>query len=110
MIRTLNIQYSWKNKYEDNQLWQELKETTKKLKSYNLTYIIKRVKANFKTYFTNLELYKQNPDLFTGIPKPPKPKKLSKITDYSVELDKYTSLSFARLEKENLIGINLSNT
>jgi len=99
-----------KNKYKDNQLWHELKETAKKLKSYNLTYIIKRVKANFKTYFTNLELYKQNPNLFTGIPKPPKPKKLYKITDYSVELDKYTSLSFARLEKENLIGINLSNS
>ena len=99
-----------KNKYKDNQLWHELKETAKKLKSHNLTYIIKRVKANFKTYFTKLELYKQNPNLFTGIPKPPKPKKLSKITDYSVELDRYTSLSFARLEEENLIGINLSNS
>jgi enoyl reductase-like protein len=99
-----------KNKYKDNQLWHELKETAKKLKSHNLTYIIKRVKANFKTYFTKLELYKQNPNLFTGMPKPPKPKKLSKITYYSVELDKYTSLSFARLEKENLTGINLSNS
>jgi IS605 OrfB family transposase len=99
-----------KNKYKDNQLWHELKETAKKLKSHNLTYIIKRVKANFKTYFTKLELYKQNPNLFTGMPKPPKPKKLSKITDYSVELDRYTSLSFARLEEENLIGINLSNS
>jgi hypothetical protein len=99
-----------KNKYKDNQLWQELKETAKKLKPHNVVGIIKRVKANFKTYFTNLEAYKQNPNLFTGMPKPPKPKKLSKITYYSVELDKYTSLSFARLEKENLTGINLSNS
>jgi len=99
-----------KNKYKDNQLWQELKETAKKLKPHNVVGIIKRVKANFKTYFTNLELYKQNPNLFKGIPKPPKPKKLSKLTNYSLELDKYTSLSFARLEKENLIGINLSNS
>jgi IS605 OrfB family transposase len=43
------------------------------------------------------------------MPKPPKPKKLSKMTNYSVELDKYCSLSFARLEKENLVGINLSD-
>jgi len=96
-----------KDKYKDNQLWQTLKETAKKLKSHNVVEIIKRVKANFKTYFTNLEAYKQNPNLFTGIPKPPKPKKLSKITDYSVELDKHNSLSFIKLEKENLVGINL---
>jgi len=96
-----------KNKYKDNQLWNELKETAKKLKPHNLTYIIKRVKASFNTYFTSLELYKQNPSLFQGTPKPPKPKKLSKMTNYAVELDKYCSLSFARLEKENLVGINL---
>ena len=96
-----------KNKYKDNQLWQELKEIAKQLKPHNLTYVIKRIKASFKSYFKNLELYKQNPNLFTGVPKLPKPKKLSKITNYSIELDKYCSLSFARLEKENLIGINL---
>jgi IS605 OrfB family transposase len=98
-----------KNKYKDNQLWNELKETAKKLKSHNLTYIIKSVKASFNTYFTSLELYKQNPSLFQGTPKPPKPKKLSKLTNYAVELDKYCSLSFVRLEKENLVGINLSD-
>jgi IS605 OrfB family transposase len=98
-----------KNKYKDNQLWQALKETAKKLKPHNVVEIIKRLKANFKTYFTNLEAYKQNPNLFTGMPKPPKPKKLSKVTNYSVELDKYNSLFFTKLEKENLIGINLSN-
>jgi hypothetical protein len=100
-----------KNKYKDNQLWQTLKETAKNLKAHNVTKIvteiIKRVKANYKTYFTNLETYKQNPNLFTGMPKPPKAKKLLKITNYSVELDKYTSLSFTKLEKENLTGINL---
>jgi len=107
--RSEQVEYL-KNKYKDNQLWYELKETAKKLKSHNLTYIIKRVKASFKVYFTNLELYKQNPSLFNGMPKPPKPKKLSKMTNYSVELDKYCSLSFARLKKENLIGINLSDS
>jgi IS605 OrfB family transposase len=99
-----------KNKYKDNQLWQALKETAKNLKPHNIIEIIKRVKTNYKTYFTNLEAYKQNPNLFTGMPRPPKPKKLSKITNYSVELDKYASLSFAKLEKENLVGINLSKS
>jgi len=97
-----------KNKYKDNQLWQELKEIAKKLKQHNVFMVIKRIKASFKTYFTSIEIYKHNPKLFTGIPKPPRPKKLSKITNYAVELDKYYSLSFIRLEKENLIGINLS--
>jgi putative transposase len=98
-----------KNKYKDNQQWQALKETAKKLKPHNLTYVIKRVKTSFKTYFKSLELYNQNPNLFTGVPKPPKPKKLSKLTNYSIELDKYCCLSFARLERENLVGVNLSN-
>jgi len=98
-----------KEKYKDNQLWQALKETATKLKLHNMVAIIKRVKANYKTYFTNLEAYKQNPSLFTGMPKPPKPKKLLKVNEYSIELDKYCSLSFARLEKENLVGINLAN-
>jgi hypothetical protein len=89
-----------KNKYEDNQLWQALKQTAKNLKAHNIVEIIKRVKGNFRTYFANLENYKQNPSLFTGMPKPPKAKKLSKIINYSVELDKYNSLSFAKVMKD----------
>jgi IS605 OrfB family transposase len=98
-----------KDKYKDNQLWQALKETAKRLKPHNVVEIIKRVRGSYKAYFTNLEAYKQNPNLFTGMPKLPKPKKLSKVIDYSVELDKYNSLSFTKLGKENLIGINLSD-
>ena len=106
---SLQVEYL-KSKYKDNQLWNELKETAKKLKSHNIFMVIKRVKDTFKAYFNSLETYKQNPNLFNGMPKPPKPKKLSKITNYSVELDKYCSLSFAHLEKKNLVGINLSNS
>jgi len=98
-----------KNKYKDNKLWQELKETAKELNPHNLTYIIKRVKTAFNTYFTSLELYEQNPSLFQGEPKPPITKNIHMSTNYTVELDKYTSLSFVRLEKENLVGINLSD-
>ncbi len=98
-----------KEKYKDNQLWQSLSEVAKKIKQHNFGYIIDRVKANYKTYFTNIKIYKENPCLFTGMPNPPKPKKLSKMTEYAIELDKYTALSFAKLEKQNLIGINLTN-
>jgi hypothetical protein len=34
-----------KNKYQDNQLWQALKETAKKLKPHNVVEVIKRVVA-----------------------------------------------------------------
>jgi len=117
IINTLyyyNYQYSeqqeyLKNKYKNNPLWKELKEVAKKLNPYNLTYIIERVRTVFDTYFTSLELYEQNPNLFQEKPKPPITRKLSELTEYSIELDKYGSLSFVRLEKENLIGINLSD-
>jgi len=98
-----------KNKYKDNQLWQELKETAKELNPHNLTYVIKRIKTAFDIYFTSLELYEQNPSLFQGEPKLPIAKNMHMTTNYTVELDKYTSLSFVRLEKENLVGINLSD-
>ncbi|MFP3256642.1 MAG: hypothetical protein RXO36_02405 [Candidatus Nanopusillus acidilobi] len=109
-----NYQYSeqqeyLKNKYKNNKLWQELKETAKKLNPYNLTYIIERVRTAFDTYFTCLELYEQNPNLFTRLPMYPVAGDFSELTNYSIELDKYGSLSFIRLEKENLIGINLSD-
>jgi len=109
-----NYQYSeqqeyLRNKYKDNQLWQALKETAKKLNPYNLTYIIERVRTAFDTYFTNLELYEQNPNLFQEMPLSPIARNFSKPTNYSIELDKYASLSFLRLEKDNLVGINLSD-
>jgi len=97
-----------KNKYKDNKLWQELKEIAKGLNPYNLTYIIERVKIAFDNYFTSLKLYEQNPSLFQEIPKPPNTNK-SKLENYVIELDKYGALSFVRLEKENLIGINLTD-
>jgi len=96
-------------KYKDSELWQSLKETAKTIKQHNFVYIIDRVKSNYKTYFANLRLWHENPSLFTGMPKPPRPKKLSKLTNYAVDIDKYNALSFAKLENKNLIGVNLSN-
>jgi len=56
-----------------------------------------------------MQMWHKNPSLFKGMPKPPRPKKLSKLTNYAVDIDRYTALSFAQLERKNLIGVNLSN-
>jgi IS605 OrfB family transposase len=88
----------FKNKYECEQLWETLKETSKKLNPHNLSHIIERVETKFNLYIESLETS-----------KPLKLDELTKIYDYSVELDKHDSLSLARLEKDHLIGIRLSN-
>jgi hypothetical protein len=103
-----NVNYL-KEKYKNNELWKNLKEVAKSLKPHNLVYVIDRVKTDYKNYFVDLKLWKENPSSFTGMPKPPKPKKLSKLRNYSIELDKYNALSFVNLESKNIIGINLSN-
>jgi putative transposase len=117
-LRNALLDYKTKNskdsdylneKYKDSKLWQSLKETAKTIKQHNFVYIIDKVKSNYKTYFTNLQMWHKNPSLFTGMPKPPRPKKLSRLTNYSVDIDRYTALSFAQLERKNLIGVNLSN-
>lgn len=91
---SVQIKYLRK-KYKKNKLWIALRETTNKLNPHNLIYVIKEVKVNFDIHFKNLEDYNQEPNLFDGF--------------YAVELDKHNSLSFARVEKENLVGIRLSN-
>jgi len=97
------------NKYQYENLWQTLKETAKKLNPHNLNYVIQRVEANFNLYKEQLKKYNQKFDLFTKKSKLPNPTELYKIYDYSVQLDKQNSLSLARLEKDSLIGIKLSN-
>jgi hypothetical protein len=39
-----------KGKYKGDKLWMELKGVTRKLKLHNLTFIIDRVKSNYKLY------------------------------------------------------------
>ena len=97
------------NKYQYEQLWQTLKETSHKLNPHNLNYVIQRVEANFNIYIEQLKKYNQKSDLSAKKSKLPDPTELYKIYDYSVQLDKQNSLSLARLEKDRLIGIKLSN-
>lgn len=84
-------------KYSTNQLMQDLITVSKELKIHNLVMIMKRVKAQYKGFFTKI----QNGDTEA---RPPKPKKLSKMINYTIPLDSSKSFSLSR---KNVLGINL---
>ncbi len=50
--------------------------------------VIRNVVKDFKNYFKALKTYKKNPEKFKGKPRPPKPKKLRYLMDFSVEGNK----------------------
>ncbi|WIF95944.1 transposase [Caminicella sporogenes] len=88
-----------RNKYKNHQIMNDLIKLSKDLKIHNLVEIMKRVKAEYKGYFTKIK----NGDYKA---RPPKPKKLSKLTNYTIPLDSYKGFS---LKRKNQIGINLNN-
>ncbi len=94
-----------KEKYKNDKLYQDLIEIGQELKNHNLVMIIRRYKKDFKNYFIALEDYKKNPKKYTGKPQLPKPRKLSKLTQYSIPLDNANGVRF----KKNLIGLNLKD-
>lgn len=87
------------NKYKNHQLFQNMKSLAKELKIHNLVEIMKRVKSQYKGFFTKIK----NGDYKA---KPPKPKKLSKLTNYTIPLDSAKSFT---LKRKNQLGINLNN-
>ncbi|WIF94211.1 transposase [Caminicella sporogenes] len=88
-----------RNKYKNHQIMNDLINLSKNLKIHNLVEIMKRIKAEYKGYFTKIK----NGDYKA---RPPKPKKLSKLTNYTIPLDSYKGFS---LKRKNQIGINLNN-
>ena len=95
-----------KEKYKDNKLYQDLVNVGQELKTHNLVEIVKRLKKDFSNYFKALKEYKKNPNKHIGLPKLPKTKKLSELSNYSIPLDSYNSISF---KKKNVVGINLNS-
>jgi len=95
-----------KEKYKDNELYKDLVSVGQELKTHNLVEIVKRLKKDFSNYFKALKDYKKNPDKYTGLPQLPKAKKLSQLTNYSIPLDSYASISFKR---KDVVGINLNS-
>ena len=69
----------------------------------NVSMIIRRIKGEWNTFFTQIEQYRNNPNGFKGRPKPPKAKKLSKVIHASIPLE----VSKFSLKKHNKIGLTL---
>jgi len=83
-------------------LYEKLKEQKDKIKnSALLSSVIRKVVRDFTNYFKALESYKNNPDKFKGIPRPPKPKKLKWVSNYSVEF--VTALGIVKREKDYIL-------
>ncbi|KGG80147.1 hypothetical protein Y919_07775, partial [Caloranaerobacter azorensis H53214] len=88
-----------RNKYKNHQIMNDLINLSKELKIHNIVEIIKRVKSQYKGFFTRVK----NGDYKAKLPKP---KKLSKLTNYTIPLDSYKGFS---LKRKNQLGINLNN-
>ena len=86
-----------REKYKDNELMKDLLLLGKELKVHNLSMIIRRIKGQYKTYFSKL---KKDDNA-----NPPKAKKLSKLREYSIPLD----VNGWSLKQEDLLGINLND-
>ena len=84
-------------KYKENDKMNKLIILSKSLKIHNISDLIKRVKSNYKSFFTKIRnKVKANV---------PCAKKLSLLTKYSILVDK---IAFS-IKKKDKIGINLSN-
>jgi hypothetical protein len=71
---------------ELSELWTNLKTQKTKIENAHLVQsVIRSVVKNFNNYFKAIKSYKKNPEKFRGKPKPPKPKKLRYLMDFSVE-------------------------
>ncbi len=74
------------NNTELKQLLDKLKIQKEKVdNTHYIQYIIRQVIKDFGNFFKSTYSYKQNPQKFKSIPKPPKPKKLSLLMNFSVE-------------------------
>ena len=89
--------------YKDNALMNSLKLVSKELKIHNLVEQIKDIKKNYESFFTKVKKGDTKA-------KPPKPCKLSKISNATIFTDGHKSFSYKmrkKAHKGKKIGINL---
>lgn len=86
-----------------NDIYQQLLSEGQQLNDKNISQIVTRLAKDWKNSFKKLSLYYANSRKFTGKPEIPKPKKLSKVFNYSVPLE----VSKFSLKKKNRLGINI---
>jgi len=71
---------------ELSQFLKALKLQKQKIENAHLVQsVIRNVVKDFNNYFKALQKYRENPNKFKAKPKPPKPKKLRYLMDFSVE-------------------------
>ncbi len=84
-----------------------LKEQKKRVdNNYLLQQVIRDVVKSFKSYRKAYKEYQKNPKKFKGVPRPPKPKKLKFLMNFSVDLNVNT---FEQLEDSVLIRLRIHN-
>lgn len=72
----------------------------------NVSMIIRRIKSEWDGFFTNIAQYRANPASFPGMPRPPRAKKLAKVTQASIPLE----VSRFSLKKRHVIGVTLGRS
>ncbi len=92
---------------ELTKLLKALKEQKRKVdNNYLLQQVIRDVVKSFNNYRKAYREYQKNPKKFKGIPRPPKPKKLKFLMNFSIELNINT---FERLEDSVLIRLRTNS-
>jgi IS605 OrfB family transposase len=93
--KKITLKKSYENELLTNDKNKELFRQLKNIKRYlgNAIFqsLIKEVVNNYKSYFASIQEYKKNPSKFKAIPQPPKPKKIEKVNNCSIE---FSSLVF----------------
>jgi len=85
------------------ELYSSMTEVGAELNDKNISQIITRLKKDWSLSLKNLKLWYADKSKFTGKPGTPKPKKLSKVYNYSVPLE----VSKFSLSKKDTLGINI---
>src|SRR5579875_3331510 len=91
--------------FQNNHLFIQAKLVCKPLNDKNISMVVRRINKDWANFFEALKQYKANPSAFKGKPGYPKAKKLSKVFNYSLPLEK-DKWSLKRSDKK-LLGINL---
>lgn len=95
--------------FKDNDLFFQAKSLYKDLNAHNISMLIRRLNKDWSNYFSSLkEFHHVNQKGLKGKPSFPKPKKLSKVFNYSLPLEQ-SKFSLKKL-KQGLLGINLGKS
>lgn len=89
--------------FKDDKLFQNAKEMGLILNDKNISMIIRRLSKDWNNIIASRKDFFANPSAFTGEPKFPSTKKISKVSQYSIPLEN-SKFSFKR---KNVLGITV---